>query len=119
MPIEKNKRNHRSQKDHLERARAVQNVDYPNGSWRNRDGRPKGSKNKECKKKDLILEYAAVHPEASVTEISKALGISRPTIYKYLEKGAEKDMDKPIEVDYMVQMEDGTEFMIEKESSEK
>lgn len=32
--IERNKRNGRSQKEHLKRARAVQEVDYPGGTWR-------------------------------------------------------------------------------------
>lgn len=43
-------------------------------------GRPVGSGTKE----QLIKEYAAEHPEASVTEIARALNISRPTVYKWL-----------------------------------
>ena len=40
--IERNKRNGRSQKEHLKRARAVQEVDYPGGTWKKR-GRRKES----------------------------------------------------------------------------
>lgn len=80
VEIAKNKRNGRKQKVHLARARLVQTVDYPNGSWRNKDGRPMGSGTKE----DMVLEYKSNHPNASVTEIAKALGVSRTTVYKWL-----------------------------------
>lgn len=77
--IERNKRNYRKQKQHLERARAVQKIDYPNNEWINLDGRPKGSGTKE----QLVKEYIKEHPEDSPTEIARALKISRPTVYKY------------------------------------
>ncbi len=112
IPIEKNKRNRRSQKEHLERARAVQNVDYPNGSWRNKDGRPKGSKNKNNPREQLVREYMEKHPEANVTEIARALQMSRPTVYKYLPK--EEKMEN-IKVDYIVTDSDGKEILIETE----
>lgn len=119
VPIEKNKRNYRSQKDHLKMARYVR--DEINGhadTWRNKDGRPKGSIDQE--KKQKVLEYAATHPEANVTDISKALSISRPTIYRYLEKkGEEKHMEKPIQMDYFVKTEDGTELLLEVETKER
>lgn len=68
-----NKRNGRTQKDHLRRARAVQDIDYPNGEWR---GRP--TKSLE------IRAYAKAHPEANHSEIARALGVSRPTVIKWL-----------------------------------
>lgn len=40
------------------------------------EGRPK--------KQDLIQAYRAEHPEATVTQIAKALDISRTTVYKWL-----------------------------------
>lgn len=120
IPIEKNKRNHRSQKDHLKMARYVR--DEINGhadTWR-ANGRPKGSKNKECKKKELILEYAAMHPKDNVTDIARALGVSRPTVYKYLgEKKVEEK--KPInrQVDYTMELPDGQRILIEVEPREQ
>ena len=30
-----------------------------------------------------MAAYRAEHPEASVTEVARALGISRPTVYKW------------------------------------
>ena len=71
------------QKIHLARARAVQKIDYPDDEWRNLNGRPKGSKNKKYEKKELIQQYRAEHPEANVTDVARALGISRPTVYKW------------------------------------
>lgn len=77
IPIQKNKRNYRTQQKHLERARAVQEIDYPNGEWR---GNPS---------KQIVVEnYIRNHPQATPTEIARELNISRTTVYKYL---SEKD----------------------------
>lgn len=80
--IKKNKRNGRKQVVHLERARAVQNIDYPDGEWRNKDGRPT--------KEALVREYMEVYPEDSVSRAAAQLGISRPTVYKYMRIIAEE-----------------------------
>lgn len=71
--IEKNKRNYRTQEIHLERARAVQEIDYPNGEWR-------GKKSKE----KVVKDYIKNNPKDNPTEISRKLGISRSTVYKYI-----------------------------------
>lgn len=76
IPIEKNKRNGRKQALHLERARAVQNIDYPNGEWRNEAGAPT--------KRDLVLNYVKENPSATQREIAQALGISPTTVNKWL-----------------------------------
>ena len=39
IPIQKNKRNYRKRSIHLERARAVQAIDYPNNSWAGRNSK--------------------------------------------------------------------------------
>lgn len=75
------KRKGRKQEDHLRRARLLQSDDYPNGEWRNKDGRPRGSGTKE----KMVKEYKAANPKANITEVARALGISRPTVYKYWE----------------------------------
>ena len=59
----------------------MQSDDYPNGEWRNKDGRPRGSGTKER----MVKEYKAANPKANITEVARALGISRPTVYKYWE----------------------------------
>jgi hypothetical protein len=80
--IEKNKRNGRKQADHLLRMRTVQKLDYPNGEWRNKEGKPKGSGTK----KQLIKDYVVKHPETKISDIAKELGISRTTVYKYYDE---------------------------------
>jgi len=75
--IEKNKRNYRKQEQHLKIARATRDILHEN--WREGNGRPKGSGTKE----NIVRNYIKEHPEDSPTEISKALGISRTTVYKY------------------------------------
>lgn len=59
---------------------AIRDVIYPDGEWRNKEGRPKGSGTKE----DLVKEYLAEKPNSTPTEIAKNLGISRTTVYKYI-----------------------------------
>ena len=77
MPV--NKRNGRKQEQHIRVMNAVRDVLHPDGSWRNKEGRPKGSGTAAAK----VREYRGEHPEATVTEVARALGISRPTVYKW------------------------------------
>ena len=74
MPI--NKRNGREQAAHLRRARAVQDIDYPNHEWA---GRPKG----KSVQREQIAEYRAAHPEAKPRECIEATGISKNTVYRW------------------------------------
>lgn len=78
--IDRNKRNYRNQKQHILVMNAIRDVVYPNGEWRNKEGRPKGSGTKEY----LIKEYLLENPASTPTEIARNLGISRTTVYKYL-----------------------------------
>lgn len=86
--INRNKRNYRPQAMHLKGARAVRDAFHEN--WRKGNGRPK--------KEELVKDYIAENPGLSVTQIAKELKISRPTIYKYIEKKAKvkeiKDCEK-------------------------
>ena len=74
IEIKANKRNGRKQEEHLKGARYLQQIDDPEGKWRNKAGRPK--------KSSIIVEYIRNHPDDNVTDISKALNISRPTVYR-------------------------------------
>lgn len=80
LQIDRNKRNGRSQEQHLQRARAVQLIDYPNGEWRNKNGRPKGSGTKQ----EFILAYKKEHPKSTQRDIAKALNVSPTTVNKWL-----------------------------------
>lgn len=90
VPMPANKRNYRPQALHLAGARAIQKVnDEFNGTnWREGNGRPKGSPNKDHPKRDAIRAYAAEHPDASHAAIAKALGVSRTTVIKWLKPDA-------------------------------
>lgn len=76
IDLPKNKRNGRSQKQHIEVMNALREIDHPNGSWRNKDGAPT--------KANLVRDYAIAHPDANHSEIARALGVSRPTVIKWL-----------------------------------
>ena len=82
IKIEKNKRNGRKQKDHLERARAVQNLDYPKGEWRNKCGQPK--------KHTIVKEWREANPNGKKIECIRDTGLSKPTVLKWWEYN-EKD----------------------------
>lgn len=97
---------------------AIRDVLYEDGSWRDGSGR---------KPKELdVIHYAGNHPEASVTEIAKALGVSRTTVYKYVnQKKVEKKVDekkvdvvKEAAVDYVVNV-GGSDILIDTKSNEK
>lgn len=76
ITITPNRRNYRRRADHLFRVRAVQNALDPDGHWREGNGRPS--------KEKLVRDYVARHPQESPTQIARALHVSRPTVYKYL-----------------------------------
>ncbi len=73
--IERNKRNGRPQKQHLERARAVQNIDYPNGEWREGNGRKS--------KKEIVKNWRLENPSGTKYRCTKETGLSKNTIKKW------------------------------------
>ena len=82
----KSKRNGRTRSAHMKRVNRIADMDVEDGEpeRRNRDGRPKGSLNKHHPKRDAVLAYHAEHPDANHSEIARALGVSRPTVIKWL-----------------------------------
>lgn len=73
-------RNHNKQEWHLEDIRAKKEKMKRRGqAFKNPEGRPKGSGTAQEK----VAAYRAEHPEASVTEVARALQISRTTVYKW------------------------------------
>ena len=73
------KRNGRKQAEHLERARLVQTLDYPNGAWRNKEGRPKGS----GEKSKIVEEWKQQHPDGKKIDCERETGLSRHTVLKW------------------------------------
>ena len=57
-----------------------------------------------------MKEYVEEHPEASVTEVAKALGVSRTTVYKYL-KPLQAAKPFELEADYLFKALDGQKDM--------
>ena len=75
IPIPVNKRNGRNQKDHVRRITALRDFDYPDGTWRNRNGRPI--------MKDRVLEWQRQHPDGRKCDCIRETGMSRSTVDKY------------------------------------
>lgn len=75
ISIPPNKRNGRTQKKHLERARAVQAIDYPDGEWRKGNGRKP--------KNDIVQEYFKENPDSTIRQAAAELGISKTTVQKW------------------------------------
>jgi hypothetical protein len=76
IPIERNKRNYRKQKQHCEVMRAIQGVVNPN--WRAGNGRPEKSK--------IVEEWQRQHPTGTKADCIRETGLSKPTIYKWWRK---------------------------------
>lgn len=76
VPMPANKRNYRKQEQHLQIARATRDIINPNNSWRHI----------QESKQELVIEYLKDNPDHTPTQVSKALNISRTTVYKYIKK---------------------------------
>lgn len=69
------KRNGRKRADHLRRARAVQAVDFPDGEWRNREGRPSAHQ--------TVQEWQRNHPDGRKADCHRDTGLDPKTIRKW------------------------------------
>lgn len=79
-----NRRNYRKRSEHLKRARFSRDLNNPSG-WGNMKGRPCGPSED---KYQSVIDYVKLHPQAGPTAISRATGVSRSTIYRYLPERA-------------------------------
>lgn len=86
IKFERNKRNGRSQAEHLRFANMMRDEFHGmRDTWRNRDGRPKGSKNKVSKCEEAVRVYLQEHPDAKKVEVIRETGLSKPTVYKWFD----------------------------------
>ena len=69
------KRNGRKRPEHLKRARAVQAIDYPDGEWRNSEGRPTSAA--------AVRAWRESHPDGSKAECHRETGLDPKTIRKW------------------------------------
>ena len=94
IQIEKNKRNGRKQAEHLqadywinEKGRREVNTCKQNRELALQDMRENGEIKGRPTKELVILEYLKNNPkEFSISKIAKACGVSRTTVYKYMER---------------------------------
>lgn len=80
LQLTPNKRNGRKQALHLKLARASRDIlceERGKADWREGNGRPS--------KEQQVRALRAEHPEATISELSRLSGLSRTTLYKYLE----------------------------------
>lgn len=91
LPMPVNKRNGLKQNQHLYLARRrkqdMKEIGLP---MKRGEGRPKGS----GVKRDVVRAYASEHPDASHSAIARTLGISRPTVIKWLKPGWREEWDE-------------------------
>lgn len=84
LRIERNIRKYRKRSEHIKVMNAIREITYPNNSWINKDGRPKGSKNKRNIKYDILKEYIVNNPTVSnKSKIARETGVTRPTVIKW------------------------------------
>ena len=89
IPMQASKRNGRKLRQHIDivnETRRMRRDMYGEDEYAN-SGRPS--------KRDLVLDYAAEHPEASHSAIAKELGVSRTTVIKWLKDAQMKAEGTP------------------------
>lgn len=75
LRIDKNKRNGRKQAQHIKVMNAIREIDYPDGAWRNKEGRPS--------KEKVVKEWRKTYPDGRKVDCIRETGLSKPTVYKY------------------------------------
>lgn len=78
VEIKPNRRNGRSQADHLKMARFIRDEVNQNVHWREGNGRPS--------LKDKVYKYLDKHPTDTKAEVIRGTGLSKPTVYKYYDE---------------------------------
>ena len=93
IEMKKTKRNRRKQKLHLAGARAIQNINDPEGEWR---GRPEGSVMTldNSKVAAQVKEWILSHPDShNKSACARDLGLTRPTVTKWWKQIEEQSED--------------------------
>lgn len=78
IPIEKNKRNYRKQKDHVKVMNTMKNLKKQLGE-EVRDGRPKGSGTAKSK----VEDWRQQHPDGRKVDCIRDTGLDKKTVYKW------------------------------------
>ncbi len=85
IEMKENKRNRRTRAEHVKIMNYIRdNIEYPDGNWRDGAGRPAGAPNKEHPKAEEILIWRLNHPDSNNKALcARELNISRPTVTKW------------------------------------
>lgn len=75
ITFERPRRNGRTQVQHLKIARRAQEVDDPDGSWRNTDGRPTAE--------ETVRKWCAAHPNGRKADCVRETGLAKHTVYRW------------------------------------
>lgn len=75
IPIERNKRNGRRQSQHVRIMNAIRDIEYPDGEWRNVDGRPSAEQ--------TVRSWRNEHPDGRKADCIRETGLSKKTVYKW------------------------------------
>lgn len=73
--INANRRNGRKQEEHIKRITTLRDMDYPDGSWRDGNGRKL--------KREIVQEWRLLHPDGRKADCIRETGLSKPTVYKW------------------------------------
>lgn len=73
--IEPCRRNYRSTDEHMKIASFIRDMKYPDGTWRNKDGRPM--------KQDIVAAWQLAHPDGKKIDCERETGLSRHTVLKW------------------------------------
>lgn len=79
IPLKENKRNGRKQAVHIKIMSGTRDILYPEGEWRNKDGRPVGSGTAHR----TVREFRRKHPHGTKKECKDLTGLTYPTIRKW------------------------------------
>ena len=82
ISVPPNKRNGRKQEQHIKIMNAIRDIEHPDGEWRNKEGRPKGS----SQQKKLVEEWQKSHPDGKKADCIRDTGLSKPTVYSWWKK---------------------------------
>lgn len=87
IPIPRNKRNGRKQAVHLQIMNSTRDILYPEGEWRNTEGRPDKSK--------IVEEWKKAHPNGTKAECNRDTKIDPKTIRKWWNVKGQGEADTP------------------------
>lgn len=75
----------------IKRITLLRDSDYPNGEWRNKNGRPSAE--------SVVEAFLRENPEARKCDVIRGTGLDKKTVYKYYEAGKRKNAVKTSRAD--------------------